>query len=140
LPRYAASRTLAAPVDAVWAVLAEPERFADWWPDVVQVTPTVRHALAPGALWQIEGTSRPSLLRRPQASGRLLVLEVDPLRRVAFQLLAERVDAELELEPVDEELTDATLAVEVPWLIGVGRSFPSKALSRLAGLVRRPEP
>jgi uncharacterized protein YndB with AHSA1/START domain len=139
LPRYAASRTLAAPVDEVWAVLAEPERFADWWPDVVRVTPAVRRALAPGALWQIEGANRPSLLRRPQSTGELLVLEVVPLRRVAFRLLGDRIDADLELEPAEEGLTDATLAVEVPWLIGVGRPFPSKALSRLAGLVRRSE-
>ena len=138
MPRYAASRTLAAPVDVVWAVLAEPERFPDWWPEVERATPTVRRALAPGALWQVEGSNRPGFLRHPQASGQLLVLEVEQLRRVAFRLLGDRIDVQLELEPVDDDLTDATLAVDVPWLIGIGRAFPSKALARLAGLVRAP--
>jgi uncharacterized protein YndB with AHSA1/START domain len=137
LPRYAARRTLPAPVDDVWAVLAVPQQLADWWPGVVRVEPTVRRALAPGAVWRLEGTNRPSLRLRPQAAGELLVLEVVPLRRVAFQLLGDRMDVELELEPAGEDATEASLAVEVSWLFGVGRAFPSKALSRLAALLRR---
>src|SRR5437588_1552434 len=54
LPQYAAKRVLPATVDDVWAVLAEPDRFAEWWPGIGAVEPTVRRALAPGALWRIE--------------------------------------------------------------------------------------
>ena len=137
MPRYAAKRTLPAPVETVWDVLAEPARWAEWWPDLAAAEPTVRRALAPGALWQIEGSNRPSLFRRPLSSGSLLLLEVVPLRRIAFQLTADRLDVELELEPAtgDGE-TVAKLAVEAPRFAGVRRSVASDALAKLSALVR----
>jgi uncharacterized protein YndB with AHSA1/START domain len=139
LPRFAASRTLPAPVETVWEVLAEPARWAEWWPDLAAAQPTVRRALTPGALWQIEGTNRPSLFRRPLSGGSLLVLDVVPLRRVAFQLPADRVEVELQLEPAtgDDE-TLAKLAVDVPRFAGVRRTTASDALAKLAALVRSP--
>jgi uncharacterized protein YndB with AHSA1/START domain len=140
LPRYEARRTLPSPVEAVWDVLAEPARWSDWWPGLVGADPTVRRALAPGALWQLEGTNRPSLFRRPQLGGTLLVLEVVPLRRVAFQLSGERMDVELDLQPVEDGETQATLVVEAPRFGGIRRTFPSQALSGLAALVRPAAP
>jgi uncharacterized protein YndB with AHSA1/START domain len=136
LPRYEARRTLPAPVEDVWAVLAEPARWPEWWPGLVDVAPTVRRALAPGAHWQLEGTGRPSFRRRPQLGGALLILDVVPLRRVAFQLTGEHADVELDLVPVEDGETQATLAVEAPRFGGMGRTLPSQALSRLADLVR----
>jgi uncharacterized protein YndB with AHSA1/START domain len=138
LPRYAARRILPATVEEVWSVLAEPDRFADWWPGIDSVEPTVRRALAPGALWRIEGGAgmRMSLRRRPQMAGDLLVLEVEPGSRVTFQLVAERIDVELGLERTEEDEAAATLVVEAPRFIGVGRAFPSQALAKLAALVR----
>jgi uncharacterized protein YndB with AHSA1/START domain len=136
LPRYEARRTLPAPVEDVWAVLAEPARWPEWWPGLVEVAPTVRRALAPGAHWQLEGTGRPSFRRRPQLGGALLILDVVPLRRVAFQLTGEHADVELDLVPVEDGETQATLAVEAPRFGGMGRTLPSQALSRLADLVR----
>ncbi len=136
MPRYAARRVLPATVDDVWAVLAEAERLAEWWPGIERVEPTVRRAVAPGALWQIEGSNRPNLLRRPQLSGTLLVLDVVPQRRLSFQLDGSRIDAELELEGVEDDAAAATLRVDTPWFTGVGRAFPSQALAKLAGLVR----
>ncbi|HJQ75168.1 MAG TPA: SRPBCC family protein [Gaiellaceae bacterium] len=134
-----ASRVLPGTVEEVWAVLDDAERFGEWWPGVERVEPTVRRAVAPGALWQVEGTNRASLLRRgPQLSGTLLVLEVAPQRRLAFQLTEARVAAELELEPAEDEQTAATLEVEAPRFAGVGRAFPSLALAQLASLVRPP--
>jgi uncharacterized protein YndB with AHSA1/START domain len=125
----------------VWAVLAEPDRFADWWPGIGSVEPTVRRALAPGALWHLEGSTStgPSIRRRPQMAGDLLVLEVEPRARLTFQLVAERIDVELRLEPTEDDEAAAALAVEAPRFIGVGRLFPSQALARLAALVRREE-
>ena len=136
MPRYAARRVLPAAVDEVWAVLAEPGRFAEWWPGVERVGSTVRRGLAPGALWQIEGANRLSLLRRPELGGTLLVLEVVPHRRLAFQLGEARIDVELELESTEDGQAAATLAVEVPRFTGIGRAFPSQALGKLAELVR----
>jgi uncharacterized protein YndB with AHSA1/START domain len=135
VPRYAASRTLLAPLGDVWAFLAEPYNLADWWPGIAGVQPD-RRGLAPGARWQVVGPSQPSYLRRPQMNGTLLVLEVAPLERIAFQLPSERIDAELELRATDVRRTAAMLTLEVPWLAGVRRSFPHRALDRLHALVQ----
>ena len=138
MPQYAARRVLPATVDEVWAVLAEPGRLADWWPGIDRVEPTVRRALAPGALWRIEGggAGKPSFRRRPQMVGNLLVIDVEPPSRLSFQLLAERIDAELRLEPNEDDQAAATLVVDAPRFVGVGRPFPSEALAKLAALVR----
>ena len=109
------------------------------WPFVfiAAVEPTVRRALAPGALWRVEGgrSGRVSFRRQPGVGANLLVLEVVPFQRVAFQLMNERIDADLELAPHDDG-TAAALSVEAPRFSGIGRDFPSRALSRLASLVR----
>ena len=138
MPRYEARRTLPAPVEDVWAVLAEPARWSEWWPGLVAAEPTVRRALAPGALWQLEGTDRASFRRRPQLGGTLLVLEVVPLRHLAFQLSGEHAEVELDLEPVEDGETQARLAVDAPRFGGIGRTVPSEALAGLAALVRAP--
>jgi uncharacterized protein YndB with AHSA1/START domain len=138
LPRYEARRTLPAPVEEVWAVLADPARWPEWWPGLVTAAPSVRRALAPGAHWQLQGTERPSFRRRPQLGGSLLFLEVVPLQRVAFQLTGEHAEVELDLTPVEDGETQATLAVEAPRFGGMGRSVPSEALAALAKLVRPP--
>ena len=119
-------------------MLAEPERFfADWWPGVAAVEPTVRRALAPGALWHVHGgrSGQVSFRRQPVVGGNLLVLEVVPQRRVAFQLGSERIDAVLELTPHDDG-AEAALTVDAPRFRGIRRDFPSRALSKLAALVR----
>jgi uncharacterized protein YndB with AHSA1/START domain len=135
VPRYAARRVLLAPLDDVWGFLAEPYHLADWWPGVSGVEPD-RRGLAPGARWKILGPDKPSLFRKPQAMGTLLVLDVLPRRRLAFQLTGDRIDVELDLRPLEEDRTEVVLAVEGPWLIGMRRSFPHKALQRLHDLVQ----
>jgi uncharacterized protein YndB with AHSA1/START domain len=137
LPRYVARRVLPATVEEVWAVLADPERFADWWPGVLRVEPSVRNALAPGAHWRIEGALKPSILRRPDLTGSLLVLEVETERRLVFQMTGEHLDVELALESTEDGAA-ATLACEAPRFGGIRRSFPSEALAKLAALVRPP--
>jgi uncharacterized protein YndB with AHSA1/START domain len=138
LPRYEARRTLPAPVEDVWAVLADPARWPEWWPGLVSAAPSVRRALAPGAHWQLEGTERPSFRRRPQLGGSLLFLEVVPLQHIAFQLTGEHAEVELDLTPVEDNETQAVLAVEAPRFGGIGRTVPSQALAALAALVRPP--
>ena len=133
MPRYAADRILLAPLDDVWAFVVEPFNLPDWFPGVSGVQPD-RRGMAPGARWQVLGPDRPSLLKKPDASGMLLVLDVVPQRRLAFQLTGQRLDAELELEPVGEG-TRATLAVDAPFLT-VSRSLPHRALQKLYELVQ----
>ena len=136
MPRYAAERVLFAPLEDVWTFLAEPFNLSDWWPTISGVEPD-RRGLAPGARWKVVAPSEPSLFRKPQASGTLIVLDVVPMRRIAFQLPAEHVDAELELEPVDQNRTKAVLTVEGSWLMR--GSFPRRALDRLDSLLRTGE-
>jgi hypothetical protein len=133
VPRVEAARELLAPREDVWAFLAEPRHLADWWPGLAAVQPD-RRGLAPGARWQVHGANRPSLFRRPSPTGMLLVLAVDPYERIAFHLTGERIDAELRLSASRPDRTVATLTVSGPWLIGLGKSYPRNALSRLHAL------
>jgi hypothetical protein len=145
LPRYAADRILLAPVGDVWAFLADPYNLADWWPGIAGIEPD-RRGLAPGARWQIRASdvlpSRPllpfigaGLFARPGAAGILLVTDVVTGRRIAFQLVSEGIDAELELEQVDEARTRVGLVVEAGWG-RLRRSYPRSALARLYDLVQ----
>ena len=135
MPRVQAARELLAPREDVWAFLAEPHHLADWWPGVAAVEPD-RRGLAAGARWQIHGTNRPSFFRSPNPTGMLLVLAAARPERIAFQLTGERLEAELRLEASAADRTIATLTVSGPWLIGLGRSFPHRALNRLHALVQ----
>jgi uncharacterized protein YndB with AHSA1/START domain len=138
LPRYAADRVLLAPLDDVWAFLAEPYNLADWWPGISGVEPD-RRGLAPGARWKVIGPVQPTYFRRPQATGTLLVLDVQPRERLAFQLAGDHIDAELTLRAADEARTEVSLVIEGPWLIGLRRAFPRQALARLHSLLRTGE-
>jgi uncharacterized protein YndB with AHSA1/START domain len=133
MPKAAATRELLASPQDVWAFLAEPHHFPDWWPGVAGVQPD-RRGLAPGARWQLRTGNRPSLLRRPDATGTMVILRVEPPRLLAWQLTGDRIDAELTLEETGEDRTRATLVVEAPWLVGLPRAMPRKALSRLYAL------
>jgi uncharacterized protein YndB with AHSA1/START domain len=134
LPRFAADRVLLAPVEDVWQFLAEPFHLSDWWPGVSGVQPD-RRGMAPGARWKVLGPDRPSYLRRPDAAGTLLVIDVVPMSRIAFQLTGQRLDAEIDLAPAGEGRSRIALAVEAPFMT-VRRSFPHVALARLYDLVQ----
>ena len=138
MPRYAADRVLLAPLADVWAFLAEPYNLADWWPGISGVEPD-RRGLAPGARWKVIGPDQPTYFRRPQATGTLLVLDVQPRERLAFQLAGDHIDAELTLRAADEARTEVSLVIEGPWLIGLRRAFPRQALARLHSLLRTGE-
>jgi uncharacterized protein YndB with AHSA1/START domain len=143
MARYTAERTLLAPVEDVWAFLAEPYHLPDWWPGLGGVQPD-RRGVAPGARWTIQesrgdDTLRPLLgpgmLRRPNAAGTLLVLDVVPGRRLSFQLVAEDITAEIELSPAADNRTAVALVVEASWG-RVRRSYAREALRRLYDLVQ----
>jgi uncharacterized protein YndB with AHSA1/START domain len=143
VPTYTAERTLFAPVEDVWAFLAEPHHLPDWWPGLGGVQPD-RRGVAPAARWAIQ-TSRgdeplrplfgPGMLKRPNAAGTLLVLEVVPGRRFSFQLVNENITAEIDLAEAGENRTAVTLVVEASWGT-VRRSYAKEALRRLYDLVQ----
>jgi uncharacterized protein YndB with AHSA1/START domain len=132
MPRASASRELLASRDDVWAFIAEPRHFADWWPGVAAVEPD-RRGLAEGARWRIVTADRPTLLRRATSSGMLLVRAVRPPELFGWTLTGDHIDAELRLEPRDER-TLAVLELDAPWLVGLSRSLPRRALTRLYAL------
>ncbi len=128
-----ASRELLAPREDVWAFVADPYNLPHWWPRLAGVVPD-RRGFAPGARWAIQGDSRPSLVRRPEAVGALVVTAVETPSRFAFHLTGDKIDAELTLEEAGERRTMATLAVSARWLTGLTGAMPRQALSRLHAL------
>ena len=135
MPTYEATRELLAARADVWAFLSEPYNLPDWWPGISGLQPD-RRGLAPGARWQIVGDNRPSLLRKPNMSGTLLVLAVEPYERFSFQLTGERLEADVRLSAPQPERTLVQLTVSGPALVGLKRSMPERALARLHGLVQ----
>jgi uncharacterized protein YndB with AHSA1/START domain len=133
MPRVSASRELLASRDDVWRFIAEPRHFADWWPGISAVQPD-RRGLAEGARWQVITGDRPTLLRRSTSSGMLLVREVREPELFGFTLTGDHVDGELRLDARDDDRTLAVLELEAPWLFGISRALPRRALTRLHSL------
>lgn len=133
MPTYIATRELVAPLEDVWLFLAEPHHFSDWWPGIGGVQPD-RMGLTPGARWTLRGVTRPSLLRRPAAESKLVVIKVEPPIYVAWYMTAERIDVELSLADAGAHHTRAELTVKGPFLVGLRRSLPRQALNRLHAL------
>jgi len=132
MPRVTASRELLASRDDVWQFIAEPRHFADWWPGIATVQPD-RRGLAEGARWQILTADRPTLLRRSSSSGMLLVRAVRPPELFGWTLTGDHIDAELRLE-AKADRTVAVLELDAPWLLGISRALPRRALTRLHAL------
>jgi uncharacterized protein YndB with AHSA1/START domain len=128
-----AQRELLAPPEDVWAFVSDPWRIRDWWPGISGLQ-LDRRGFAPGARWQIVGDNTPSLFRRPNMTGTLLVREVSPARLFSFHLTGDRIDVALYLEPSGSDRTLARVTVRGPALIGLKRSLPRQALDRLHGL------
>jgi hypothetical protein len=133
MPRVSASRELLASRLDVWQFIAEPRHFADWWPGISAVQPD-RRGLAEGARWQIVTADRPTLLRRATSSGMLLVRAVRVPELFGFTLTGDHIDAELRLDAESEDRTAAVLELEAPWLFGLSRALPRRALTRLHAL------
>jgi uncharacterized protein YndB with AHSA1/START domain len=116
----------------VWGFVAEPYHLSDWWPGISGVEPD-RRGLAPGARWKVQG---PSYLRKSDTPAVLVVHEVDPMRRVSFELLRERLAVELELAPEGAGRTRAVLTTESRFLFGRRRVHGKQALRRLYDLIQ----
>jgi uncharacterized protein YndB with AHSA1/START domain len=132
LPRYAAERVLLAPIDDVWAFVAEPYHLSDWWPGITGIEPD-RRGLAPGARWSVHG---PRYLRKPDTPSLLVVKDVVPPERVSFELTWERLAVELELRGLGADRTRAVLAVDGRFVLGPRRLIAKDALGRLYDLIQ----
>mgnify|MGYP003289629944 CR=1 FL=1 len=139
MPTVAASRELLASRDDVWAFVSDPYNLPNWWPRVAGVQPD-RRGLAPGARWHVQGRAEPTLLRRPEAVGSLLVRDVRAPERLEFHLTGDRLDVELVLEEAGPARTRATVRVQGPWLVGLSRSLPRQVLGRLHALLQTGAP
>ena len=133
MPRVSASRELLASRDDVWSFVSEPHHFSDWWPGVAAVSPD-RRGLAEGARWELHTSNRPTLFRRATSSGMLLVRAVRPPELFGWTLTGDHIDAELRLESRGDDRTLAVLDLDAPWLIGLSRALPRRALTRLHAL------
>ncbi len=131
--RVVASRQLLASRQDVWGFLTQPYHLADWWPGAAGVVPD-RRGSAAGARWQVVTGREPTLFKRPESSGTLVVTAAERPRLFAFHLAADKLDVRVELEPLSAERTRATLTVEGPWLIAYRRTLARRALSRLHAL------
>jgi uncharacterized protein YndB with AHSA1/START domain len=132
LPRYAAERVLLAPIEDVWAFVAEPYHLSDWWPGISGVEPD-RRGLAPGARWDVHG---PRYLRKPDTPSLLVVKEVVPPERMSFELTWERLAVELELRGQGPDRTRAILVVDGRFVLGPRRLIAKDALGRLYDLIQ----
>jgi uncharacterized protein YndB with AHSA1/START domain len=130
VPKVEDQRELLAEPEDVWAFVSEPRHLADWWPGIAAVAPD-RRGFAPGARWEVRGGARPGLLRRAHDSQLLLVREIESRERFVFHLTRDRIDVELRLGRSGPDRTLAHLIVRSPWLVGLRRSLPGAALSRL---------
>jgi hypothetical protein len=131
--RVIATRELLAPRPHVWGFLAEPYHLADWWPGVSGVQPD-RRGSASGARWQIVAGQEPTLFRRPEATGTLVVTASDRPGLFAFHLTGENLDVRVDLEATAADRTRATITVEGPWLIAYRRTLARRAAGRLYAL------
>ena len=116
----------------MWSFLAEPHHLPDWWPGLGGVEPD-RRGVATGARWRVRRYEA-SLLRKAEAEDTLLVTEVEPSRRFAFELVGARLRAQLTLEPSGVDRTTATLLVDGPLMLAFSRNMPKVALARLHDL------
>jgi len=134
--RIEAQSELIATRPDVWALLAEPEHLADWWPAYASIRPD-RRGLAEGARWQVVRGGSIGLLRRPESVGTLVITAVEPDHRLAWHDVQQRFTAELSLEPAAEGMTRAALTIDSPGFRAVLeglRPLPKQALARLHAL------
>jgi uncharacterized protein YndB with AHSA1/START domain len=131
VPTGRAEKELLAPPADVWAFLAEPHHFADWWPGIAAVEPD-RRGVSAGARWRVRA-SEPGWFRKDDAGDTLVVVAADPEQRFSFELVGRKLRAELLLDPARDRHTTATLTVRQPWPASP-KGLARDAVSRLHDL------
>jgi uncharacterized protein YndB with AHSA1/START domain len=136
--RIQARGELLAPIEDVWAILAEPYHLPDWWPGYQGVEPD-RRGLAPGARWAVaRGTIKAATgLRRPGARGTLVVRDVVERATLGWHDVEQRMDVTVVIEPADQGRTGVGVSLDAPaWrLVLEGlQGVPRQAVRRLYDL------
>jgi uncharacterized protein YndB with AHSA1/START domain len=125
-----ASLELLAPRADVWAFLAEPYHLTDWWPGLTGVEPD-RLGVAAGARWKAVVRVRNVLLGSQRKETLLLIRAVEPYERLAFHVVATKLDAEIRIATVTPDRTRATVTTSRG-----SPSLPRTAVKRLYDLVQ----
>jgi uncharacterized protein YndB with AHSA1/START domain len=136
--RIQARGELLAPIEDVWALLAEPYHLPDWWPGYQGVEPD-RRGLAPGARWAVaRGTIKAATgLRRPGAHGTLVVRDVVERAKLGWHDVEQRLDVTVVIEPAGRGRTGVGVSLDAPaWrLVLEGlQGVPRQAVRRLYDL------
>jgi uncharacterized protein YndB with AHSA1/START domain len=100
VPTTRVSRTLAAPPEAVWALVADPWHQVRWWPRVVRM-----EAVADGRFTQVLGTARGRGVRADfrvvETVAPRLVRWEQELAGTPFERLLAASQTAIQLEPAD---------------------------------------
>jgi uncharacterized protein YndB with AHSA1/START domain len=135
MSRVAATRTLLASREDVWALVSEPHHLPDWWPGYRAVRPD-RRGLSEGARWTVVRGLEPGLFRKPESEGLIVIRRVEPGRALAWHDVQQAFDAAIDLAD-DGDVTLARVTVDAGWwrlrAEGVRRA-PERALGRLHDL------
>lgn len=123
--------TIAAGVDDVWAYICEVGRWPEWAPGVLECRVAGGAALQPGS--RVDQRAQGLFGTTRERSQRVTVVE-EP-RRLAFAgpLGPSAARWGMELEPLDDGLTEAVMWVEVD-LRGIMRAIPGRLVN---GRIRR---
>jgi uncharacterized protein YndB with AHSA1/START domain len=149
VPTTRVSRTLAAPPQAVWEVVADPWHQARWWPRVVRM-----EAVDDGRFTQVLGTARGRGVRADfrvldAVEQRLLRWEQE-LEGTPFERLLAEAQTAIELAPADDAGAATRVTIELRQrLLGWSRLTPflfkraarrqlAEALAGLDAAVSRP--
>jgi uncharacterized protein YndB with AHSA1/START domain len=119
VPTTRVSRTLAAPPEAVWEVVADPWHQARWWPRVVRM-----EAVQDGRFTQVLGT----------ASGRGVRADFRIVEAVEPRLL--RWEQELPGTPFERLLAEAVTTLELAPADGAATTVTIELRQRLLGWSR----
>jgi hypothetical protein len=117
--------TIGSSVDEVWAYVCDVGRWPEWAPTVLECRVRGGAALAPGS--RVEQRAKGILwLTRGRSQG---VTTVEAPRCVAFAgpMGTSAARWGMELEPMDDARTDATMWIEID-LAGIMRAIPSRIL------------
>ncbi|MGN6188933.1 MAG: SRPBCC family protein [Conexibacter sp.] len=122
MPTTRVSRTLAAPPQAVWEVVADPWHQVRWWPRVVRM-----EGVGDGHFTQVLGTARGRGVRADfrvveAVEPRLLRWEQE-LAGTPFQRLLAEATTAIALEPTDGAATTVTIELRQR-LLGWSRLTP----------------